>query len=332
MVLVGGSGSTGSSLLQNILNRHPDIFAGPETRLFIYPHLFHHWNRYKTRLTGRTLRTIRSHGWSVRGRADLLQPEFGWEAEALERAIRQSDSIAGFAEVFFGKPLRERGARVWVEKTPQNACSFRVFPQYFSGGKMIQTLRNPYDVMASLHARGFNAYEAAGYYIYHTSAAASLHDHPDWYAVHYEDLVTRPAETVEALLGFLGLPFDRVILFPSETEKANPLRLEGWNHSERGPIATSSVGRFQKLPPETQSELLAALNLFKISDKHIRKNKFKFKNFREICTFFGYEYLETDARRHLPRLREMRRKDCWFRTRKLHPTHLFYYPGDLLSP
>ena len=33
-VVMGGSGSTGSSLLKNILNRHPDIFSGEETEFF----------------------------------------------------------------------------------------------------------------------------------------------------------------------------------------------------------------------------------------------------------------------------------------------------------
>lgn len=330
MILIGGSGSTGSSLLQNILNRHPDIFAGPETRLFIYPHLFSHWNKYKNRLNGDTRLTIRSRGWSMRGRADLLQDSFGWKKAELEKVIAQSSSLFEFANAFFEKSLTQRSANIWIEKTPQNACSFSTFLNYFPKGKIIQTLRNPYDVMASLLARGFNSYEAAGYFIYHTCAAASNAKNERYFSIHYENLVENPTSTIRDLLAFLDLEFDESILIPSQSEMANPLKLKGWNHSERGKIAKSSVGRFQKLDSTTQNEIYAALNSFKISQTHIRKNEFKISTFQEICDQFGYEFRETDTRPFQKKLKKYRRTDIWIRTRKLHPTHLFYYPGELV--
>ena len=46
-IIMGGSQSTGSSLLVNILNRHSMLVAGPETYLFMHPKLYHHWEENK---------------------------------------------------------------------------------------------------------------------------------------------------------------------------------------------------------------------------------------------------------------------------------------------
>jgi hypothetical protein len=329
MILIGGSGSTGSSLLQNILNRHADIFAGPETRLFIYPHLFDNWNKYKKRLNGDTFLTIRSRGWSMRGRADLLQKSFKWEKADLVDILKHTQSINEFSEAFFKPALKAKKAKIWIEKTPQNACSFYTFLNHYPKGKVVQTLRNPYDVMASLLARGFNAYEAAGYFIYHTCAAASNSESDRYFQIHYEDLVQNPASTIEALLSFLELPYDASILYPTDSDMSNPLKLKGWNHSERGKIAKSSVGRFQKLDENARNEIICALNSFKISERHIKRNLFKFSTFKQFCNNYNYEYLDIDTKPYQNRLKNYHKQDIWTRTRKLHPTHAFYYPGDL---
>jgi len=327
MILAGGSGSTGSSLLQAILNRCPDLLAGQETCLFIYPHLFEKWPRYKNFLLRRGVLGVKSTGWSVRNGADLLHEDYGWEREELELAIRQSGTFKTFVHRFFQKPLERIGAVAWVEKTPQNACSFQFFLREFPEGKVIHTVRDPYDTMASLLARGFDAFDAAGYYVYHTAAALSANRHERYFQISYEDLTTGPEAAVRPLFGFLGLPFDPAVLSPGEDELANPLKLEGWNHSERGPIEKSSVGRFAQLPEPRQQEIIAALNVFKISGLHLKKYGIRFSDCRSICQELGYGYRETDQAPFLRQFRQWRRRDMLRRTFRLHPTHFLNYPG-----
>jgi hypothetical protein len=329
MILAGGSGSTGSSLLQAILNRHPRLLAGQETCLFIYPHLFYRWNRYKHFLIRRGVLGIKSTGWSLRNGADLLHPGYGWERAELEHAIRQSGSFGEFVRRFFQKALERKGADTWVEKTPQNACSFRTFLKEFPQGKLIHTLRNPYDTMASLLARGFDAYQAAGYYVYHAAAAASANGDERYFEVRYEDLVSQPEATVRLLFDFLELPFDPAILQPTAEELANPLKIESWNHSERGNIERSSVGRFERLPQERQQEVMAALGAFRISEGHLRKHGIRFADCRSLCRQVGYEFREADPAPFLANLRRYRRLDMMRRTLRLHPTYLLNYPGGI---
>ncbi|MCB0521004.1 MAG: sulfotransferase [Lewinellaceae bacterium] len=327
MILAGGSGSTGSSLLQAILNRHPSVLAGQETCLFIYPHLFYKWNRYKNYLLSRGILGVKSTGWSLRNGADLLHPDYGWERAELESVIRQSTDFKSFVGQFFKKTMQRTGAVLWVEKTPQNAVSFQVFLREFPQGRVVQMTRNPLDTMASLLARGFHPYEAAGYYIYHTAAAASVMGHERYYLVAYEDLVQRPHLVTRPLLSFMGVPADDHILQPTEEELANPVKIDSWNHSERGTIASTSVGRFQSLPETEQRLIIAALNVFRISPLHQQQHGIKIAGYQALCQEFGYEYQETDPRPFLADFERFRRRDMWRRTLRLHPGNILAYPG-----
>ena len=88
-ILIGCSGSTGSSLLKTILNRHSQIFAGPEAGLFAFPQVYDNWEKYKHQL----LTTIKTDAWQLRIGMDLLQPPFGWEAVELQRVIQKSTNL-----------------------------------------------------------------------------------------------------------------------------------------------------------------------------------------------------------------------------------------------
>ena len=82
-ILIGCSGSTGSSLLKTILNRHAQLFAGPEASLFAFPQLYADWNKYKQGV----LTNIKTDAWQMRKGMDLLQPEFGWQAKELQLSL-----------------------------------------------------------------------------------------------------------------------------------------------------------------------------------------------------------------------------------------------------
>ena len=91
-IVIGCSGSTGSSLLKTMLNRHSMIFAGPETNMFAFPQVYEDWARTKQLL----LNDIKTDAWQMRKGMDLLQPEFGWKRAELKEMIQQADSFKDF--------------------------------------------------------------------------------------------------------------------------------------------------------------------------------------------------------------------------------------------
>ena len=78
-VLIGGSGSTGSSLLRTILNRHPLIFSGSELNFFNKKQLYYNWNKYKTRvLTKNNFYCLYTTGWFPYKSTALLAEDYYW--------------------------------------------------------------------------------------------------------------------------------------------------------------------------------------------------------------------------------------------------------------
>ena len=64
-VIMGGSGSTGSSLLKNIMNRHQEIFAGGETAFFAKKMIYDNWLKARSRILKRKLFGLRNFGWHI---------------------------------------------------------------------------------------------------------------------------------------------------------------------------------------------------------------------------------------------------------------------------
>lgn len=325
MVVIGCSGSTGSSLLKTILNRHSQIFAGPEAALFAFPQVYDNWAVCKKKL----LKGIKNEDWQLRKGMILLQPEFGWERQELEQMIAVSNSFQSFVKAFFDKPLKQTGKTNWIAKTPANAIGMAPFLAHFPAGKVIQTIRNPYDTIASLMARGINVYAATAYYVYNTAAATSNRGNQRYYEIRYEDLVANPRSIIKNLLSFLELPFESEILVAKHEKRAEPTAMKGWKHEETAAVKTSSIGRFQELEVAQKELIKAAFSAFYISKSYQQKRAIKYADGAKLCEVLGYEYLPGDTVKYSFLLKKYRWRDQLSRVK-----HGFYgqfsdYPGQL---
>jgi len=288
-IIIGCSGSTGSSLLKTILNRHSQIFAGPETCLFAYPDVYQDWTSIKPTI----LKEILTDGWVIRRGMNLLQAEYEWAAKELQQAIQQSTSFQHFVNTFFDKPLQSHHKKIWIEKTPVNAYGFRAFLENYPNGKVIQIVRNPYDTIASLMARGMNAYYATGYYVYNTAIATSLYEDPRYYQLKYEDLVTTPIPTLQGLFEFLEIPFEKEIVQAKHEQRAEPTIMQGWQHHETAAVAATSVGRFQQLSLSHQQLIHTTLAYLKIHPTYLYKHQILFPSANSLCEKLDYPLSST---------------------------------------
>jgi len=324
-VVIGCSGSTGSSLLKTILNRHSQVFAGPEAALFAFPQVYDDWAISKKRL----LNGIKNEDWQLRKGMILLQPEFGWEKQELEQIIASATSFQAFVEAFFDKPLKRENKQKWVAKTPANAVGLDSFLVHFRQGKVVQTVRNPYDTIASLVARGINAYAATAYYVYNTAAATSNRHNPRYYEIRYEDLVSDPASIIKALFTFLDLPFEPEILVAKHEKRAEPTAMKGWKHEETAAVKSSSVGRFQELEASKKDLIKAAFSTFRISENYLKKRRITYANGEELCEVLGYEYLPSETDKYQFLLKKYKWRDQLSRVKHGFYGQFFDYPGQL---
>ncbi|MFK7978539.1 MAG: sulfotransferase [Saprospiraceae bacterium] len=324
-ILIGCSGSTGSSLLKTILNRHSQLFAGPEAGLFAFPQVYDNWAENKHQL----LTTIKTDAWQLRKGMNLLQPAFGWQEKELQQLIQKSTSFQEFVPTFFKHTLQQQNKQYWVAKTPANAIGMTAFLEHFPAGKAIQTVRNPYDTITSLMARGMNAYQATAYYVFNTAAATANYQHQRYYHLKYEDLVAEPTETLRQLFDFLELNFEPKILIAKHEKRAEPTAMKGWKHEETAAVKASSIGRFSTLTEEKQALVYSAFSTFNISKSYQKKWSIPFNSGAELCAVLGYNYVAGEVTKHRFLLKKYLWRDRLSRIKHGFWWQFFDYVGDL---
>ena len=326
---MGGSPSTGSSLLVNILNRHPEIFAGSETYLFLHKDLAENWNTYKSRLlnTGK-IRGLKSPAWFRFNGVLLENKDYGWTRTELQDLIEESSTYDAFVRAFFARPLNRNNKSVWIEKSPANSFNFKYFAERNPETKVIQVIRNPYDTAASLFKRGNDAWFSAGRCLFANARALSAAHFPNYYCISYEKLVDNPEVEVSKLLAFLNLSTDINLLEPTAAELAKVVQMPGWQHNEHGKIGKSSVGRFQKLQPEEQALLRAAFSSFQLNKNYVLNSDLR--TAEQIFSALEYDYFPELVKPFKEVLHEARAKDMWARTWRLYPSGLGNYPAEIV--
>lgn len=325
---MGGSGSTGSSLLKNILNRHEAVFAGEETSLFAKKEVYENWTKAKAKLMKRGVSGLRNFGYHIYNGTDLLEPAYNWSESELTKVLADSASLDAFCDRFFGKVMDTTDAHIWIEKTPANAATFRFFQEQMDQGKVIHMVRNPYDTITSLWKRGFDLYYAVGIYLLNTASALACRRNDGRYLeVAYEGLVADPASTVASACRFLDIRYHERML-TSKGEKITDSQLSGWQYDETADIGKRSVGRFAGLSDADQNQVLEAVSMIAVNLRGLDYFGLQISTVEQICDVLRYEYYPVGSRKTRSYLIQAKRKDRWMRLRRGYSTGV-YYPLEI---
>jgi hypothetical protein len=251
-VVIGGSPRSGTTLLRRILDRHPALCCSPELSLYLP-------NRFQL---------------------EPLSVLTGVPADELGLMFRSSTSQGELIDRFAARYRELRGKPRWVEKTPRNVRHFGWITERFPDAQLIHVIRDGRDAVCSaarhpdrrwvrgawvweLHQRPIEHH--ARNWVLDTGAGLQFRGHPRYHELRYEDLVTRPEETLRSLCEFLGEAFDERLLLHegasdgpaqpvgSEAQPVGSDRQPGGVQGEaqvppprdRGPLFTSSIGRWR---------------------------------------------------------------------------------------
>jgi protein-tyrosine sulfotransferase len=205
-VFVGGAPRSGTTLVQNILDSHPEVLGGPE---FLHlPDIVLLRNRLQSSV---------DKGW-----IDLYCSSADVDHEVrmfVERLLR---------------PLADRhGTRVLSEKTPENVLVFPELLALFPAARLVHLVRDPRAVVASLLGVARRARQAGRRppskarslesAVAHTRRclvagfASSSRDGDRVLTVRYEDLVAAPVRETRRLCSFIGLDWREEMLQPGRT-------------------------------------------------------------------------------------------------------------------
>lgn len=319
--IIGGSPSTGSSLLRQILNRHSQIVCAPETHLFCKPALYTNWNTQRAKLLKMSIFGLSSN--SLLGFVGLqLEEVESIDHSELADTLKKSENFPDFVNQFFKTFLGLKADQLWGEKTPCNSNCFKYFLSTFETSKVIHITRNPYDTIASLKARGLSITQACSRYLFNTSNAINLHDHPNYKLIKYEDLVLSPEGTIKGLMAFLNLQMESTTLQPNEAKAQVVTQLHSWNHDETATIGKKSLDRFSKLIEEDQYEIKQCLASMKVN---IAENKYQ--NFKSICEHLAYSYKPV---KNVSLKQKSLVGEKWKASMSQSPYHFFNYPITII--
>jgi hypothetical protein len=284
--LIGGCGSSGSTLLAWLLDGLHDLRSGPETGLFHHRELYTSEdfplslgaclddraqtlslgvNQLKVPLIPRVFFMDRDFHGLAQPDSEKRMQEAGTSLDAfLDFVLSQTTRTQGMAE-----PM------AWVDQTPKNCIAAREFLEWRESARFIHLLRDGRDVMLSLARRW--AQEAPGHpgatylgaaaarWTFDIAQARRAVDLPGYLEVRYEDLVEAPLFTLNRILAHLGRrPIDEPTLenHQSPSALASGERFQGgakdsWSASPGQEISTRGVGRWKRhLQPTVVERLM----------------------------------------------------------------------------
>jgi hypothetical protein len=244
MIFIGGCGRSGTTVLREMLNRHPNIFCGPETSIFGLPFF-----------------------------PENISKMWNLETAAIYRQAAQSQSIVQFAEEFYSHHTQIAGKYRSADKTPNNIREIGKILTWFPKSCFVHIIRDGRDVVCSLRNHPKEKIldgkivpshinrpisECATRWLNDTSSGLVYRNHPRYYEIKYEDLVTRPEQSLRAVCEFISEDFCEDMLDPNAT-KADSMdvgRLVN-NKNSKDIISTKSLGRWhQTLSAQEKSDFV----------------------------------------------------------------------------
>lgn len=185
-IFIVGCQRSGTTLLRLMLDSHPNISCGPETRFL------------------EDLAKVTTDNWQRLSHYGF--PKEYWHA-----------SIATFFDGIQSEYAASRGKTRWADKTPRYALSLDFINELFPTCRVVHVVRDGRDVVVSHRSRfGYMAAaKAAEKWPRYITAAreAGARLSPDRYhELRYERLVADPEATMRELLEFVGEPWDEAVL------------------------------------------------------------------------------------------------------------------------
>jgi len=185
-IFIVGCQRSGTTLVRLMLDSHPDISCGPETRFLA------------------DLARITTRDWK-------RMAHFGFDKDYWHRATAQ------FFDTIQRDYAASRGKIRWADKTPRYALILDFIDQLFPRCQVVHVVRDGRDVVAShRHRFGYVAAARAAEkwprYIRAARRAGTRLGPERYLEVRYEALVADPKGTMQELLEFLGEPWDDAVL------------------------------------------------------------------------------------------------------------------------
>ena len=261
-IFVVGVPRSGTTLLAAFLSAHPRISIVPET------HFFSQWlPRFAPRaldrpwrpgnLSGPPADQVRAfwRGATATARFSYLgiDPDETWTGAATGGIPNYRDLFKSILQTYASARGKPRSG----EKTPAHDAVVPLMLEWFPRARVLYVLRDPRAVVHSLLRTPWGSRSSPD--IHALRWARSIRRLDSWgrnpriRVVRYEQLVTHPAEELEAICRFLGENFDQRMIAGRSKDTSPILGRQGWAHahleSALEPVSVEAVDRWRSELP-----------------------------------------------------------------------------------
>jgi len=264
-----GCPRSGTTMVQQALNRHSQIIIPPETKYF-FSFFGRPWKRQV-----RAVERINSDlGIRLPSPAQPVST-FSEGRDYYEEMARQYvDRHAHKDVAFFG------------EKTPEHTGQLPRIRRMFPDAKILVLYRDGRDVASSLSRMPWgspNLYVNFVVWLYYQRVLSEERraGRPNTYFARYEDIVADPEGEFAGILDFLGADYEPRVAEGHGNREGVPARELAWKRRALQPITTQRIGAFRRELTDDQIEILERLG-------------------REALPSFGYRLLTGGERRLSP--------------------------------
>ena len=238
-VFLVGCPRSGTTLLQRLLDAHPEVAVAPET--------FFCRNFWKRRREFGDLNQDENHDRLLDKICSLPEfAEMGLSRDAYAGAAKGIRSLEGLFQLLFAQFADLRGARVVGEKTPNHLLYMRSLERLFPGARFVLIIRDPRAVTASWRSvpwsNGSLASDAEVWRKYQSAARRLPPRKAELHTLRYEELVRAPEAVLQGVCNFIGVPFDKAMLEFHHSESLSvDAEREPWKREANSPLTDQRV-------------------------------------------------------------------------------------------
>jgi hypothetical protein len=206
LIVLGSGQRCGTTLVQRLLNSHPDVLIWGEHGGVLAPVLrgtayLEYWDAEFGERNRQELTQFGYDGWT----ANLIA-----DRDAIDRAARS------YVRALFAEPAQARGRSRWgFKEVRYGAETIARLQALFPGTRVIHVTRDPRDVLRSLdawerhdHYSRESTLETLSSWRAVNQEILELHDTPWVLSVRYEDIIADPRAFTTQLARFVGLADD----------------------------------------------------------------------------------------------------------------------------
>jgi hypothetical protein len=242
-----GCPRSGTTMVQQALNRHSQIVIPPETKFFFS--LFGHPRQAQHRHIDRLNADLK---------INLAKPAKALRTDAEGRAFYEAMGRQYLARV------QKPNVTAFGEKTPEHTGHLPRIRRLFPAAKILVLYRDGRDVAASLSRMPWmssNVYVnfLVWLYYYWVVQSEKRKSHANLYFVRYEDIVAEPEKRLGAILQFLELPYEPAVAEGWGNREGIPEREYAWKARALRKISTERVGAFRHELTDDQIAILERL-------------------------------------------------------------------------